>query len=251
MIDFSICIANRVIGVSARYDSTRVFCKEYLTEETPELTVSVNQADIEFERSKSIREDALEGIPARNFPDSYLETLALYRKIADQMLFFDTLLYHGSAIAVDGQCYLFTATSGTGKSTHTRLWRETFGERAVMVNDDKPLLSITDDGVLACGTPWNGKHQLGNNVMLPLKAICILQRGQDNHIRPITAAEALPMLLQQSYRPSGVPAMGKYMELVDKLAKGVSFYLLQCNMDPQAAQVSYEAMAAGRKEESI
>ena len=248
MINFSIHIANRVVGISALHDATRQFCKDYLTEEPPELTVTVTQVDIEYERNKSIREEKMEGIPARNFPDSYLETLAVYRKIADKMLSLDTLLYHGSAIAVDGQSYLFTATSGTGKSTHTRLWREAFGERAVMVNDDKPLLSITDDGVFACGTPWNGKHFLGNNVVLPLKAICILQRGEENHIRPITPAEALPILLQQSYRPNGVCAMGKYMELVDKLANGVSFYLLECNMDPKVALVSYEAMSAERKE---
>ena len=248
MTKFSMRIANRVVGISALYESTRQFCKDYLTEELPELTVTITLADIEYERSKNIREEELEGIPHRNFPDSYLETLAVYRKIADEMLYLDTLLYHGSAIAVDGQSYLFTATSGTGKSTHTRLWREAFGERAVMVNDDKPLLSITKDGVFACGTPWNGKHFLGNNVVLPLKAICILQRGAENIIRPITPAESLPILLQQSYRPNGVRAMGKYMELVDKLANGVSFYLLECNMDPKAALVSYEAMSAERKE---
>ena len=249
MINFSIRLANRVVGISALYESTRQFCKDYLTEELPELTVTVTQEDIEYERNKNIREEEMEGIPHRNFSDSYLETLAVYRKIADEMLFFDTLLYHGSAIAVEGRSYLFTATSGTGKSTHTRLWRETFGERAVMVNDDKPLLSITDDGVYACGTPWNGKHFLGNNVVLPLKAICILRRGIENRIHQITPAEALPILLQQSYRPNGVRAMGKYMELVDKLANGVSYYLLECNMDPQAALVSYEAMSAERKEE--
>jgi len=249
MTDFSIELANRVIGISALHDSTRQFCKDYLSQDIPELNVSVTQTDIDFEREKSIREAKIEGIPVVNYSDEYLETLAVYRKIADQMLNLDTLLYHGSAIAVDGQCYLFTATSGTGKSTHTRLWREMFGERAVMVNDDKPLLSITDTGIFACGTPWNGKHFLGNNVVLPLKAICILQRGEENHIRSIAASEALPMLLQQIYRPSVVQAMVKYMELVDKLAKGVSFYLLQCNMDPQAALVSYEAMSAGRKED--
>lgn len=249
MITFSVRLANRVIGVSALYDSTRQFCKDYLTDEAPELTVVVTQDDIDYERSKSIREAKLEGIPVQNYPDSYLETLAVYRKIADRMIELDTLLYHGSAISVDGQCYLFTATSGTGKSTHTRLWREAFGNRAIMVNDDKPLLSITDAGVYACGTPWNGKHFLGNNVVLPLKAICILQRGAENRIYPISASEALPMLLQQSYRPNGALAMGKYMELIDKLSKGVSFYLLQCNMDPSAAVVAYETMSAERKEE--
>ena len=79
---------------------------------------------------------------------------------------------------MDGQAVLFTAKSGTGKSTHTKLWRDLFGERAVMVNDDKPLLRILKDGVLVCGTPWDGKHRLSTNCALPLKAICILERGK-------------------------------------------------------------------------
>lgn len=70
---------------------------------------------------------------------SYLETLAVYRKIVTRLVFSDILLIHGSAIAVDGKAYLFTAPSGTGKSTHTRMCREYFKDRAVMVNDDKPL----------------------------------------------------------------------------------------------------------------
>ena len=100
------------------------------------------------------------------------------------MISYDTILFHGSVIAVDGIGYLFTAKSGTGKSTHTRLWREYFGDRAAMVNDDKPLLKITDSSVIAYGTPYNGKHRLGTNISVPLKAICILTRAADNHIEP-------------------------------------------------------------------
>ena len=111
-----------------------------------------------------------------------METLAVYRKIADQMLSYDTLLFHGSVVAVDETGYLFTAKSGTGKSPHARLWREYLGERAVMVNDDKPLLQITKNGVIAYGTPWDGKHHLSSNIAVPLKAICILTRASENHI---------------------------------------------------------------------
>ena len=106
------------------------------TESPVYFTIVTTQSDIDFEREKSAREDTKEGIPIRHFSDAYLETLAVYRKIADHLLSCDTLLFHGSVIAVDGEGYLFTAKSGTGKSTHTRLWREYFGERAVMVNDE-------------------------------------------------------------------------------------------------------------------
>ena len=181
----------------------------------------------------------MEGKDPQVYSDGYLESLAVYRKICEKMVEFDTILMHGSVVAVDGVAYLFTAKSGTGKSTHTRFWREVFGERAVMVNDDKPLLKLTEDGVLACGTPWDGKHRLSSNVCLPLKAICILERGDVNEIHRISPQEALPMVFQQTYRPKN---LAKYMEIIDKLVGRVEFYRLRCNMTPEAAQVAYEAM---------
>ena len=99
----------------------------------------------DFEREKSAREDESEGIPTWHFPDSYPEELADYRRIAKNMTDYNTILYHGFVIAVEGASYLFTAKFGTGKSRHTRMWRECFDDRAVMENDDKPLLKITDN----------------------------------------------------------------------------------------------------------
>ena len=101
------------------------------------------------------------------------------KKILDR----NCVLFHCSAVAVDGKAYLFTAASGTGKSTHTRMWRQHFGGRAVMVNDDKPILRIKDDGIYVCGTPWCGKHGLQTNVEVPVQGICILGGGEKNMIK--------------------------------------------------------------------
>lgn len=207
-----------------------------------DFAVQTQQADIDFEREKSAREDEVEGRTVRNPSDGYLETLAVYRKIAEKMPDYDTILAHGSAVAVDGDAYLFIAKSGTGKSTHTRLWRQLLGSRAVMVNDDKPLIRVTDAGAIIYGTPWDGKHRLSNNIDVPLKAICILTRGAENRIEPVTSAEAYPMLLQQVYRPADPAALSKTLHLIDTLAASVSLWRLSCNMDPDAANVSYEAM---------
>ena len=235
-------IADKVTEVNSIYDEVHEYCADYLTDAPTDYTVTTTQADIDFERERSAREDEVEGIPTRHFPDSYLEELAVYRKIAEQMIEFDTILFHGSVIAVDGIGYLFTAKSGTGKSTHTRLWREYFGDRAVMVNDDKPLLKIMDNGVIAYGTPYNGKHRLGANVAVPLKAICILTRATDNHIEPITREQAYTMLLQQVYRPADSVLMMKTLNLIDRLADMVKLYRLGCNRDISAAKVAFEGM---------
>lgn len=243
MIEFTMEIAGHTAAVTAMYDSTRDHCGNYLCQKTAEFSLVITPSDIAFEREKSAREEALEGLPHRPFPDPYLETIALQRKLAETLFDNDILLFHGSALAVDGTAYLFTAKSGTGKSTHARLWRETLGHRAVMVNDDKPFLHLGTDIVRVCGSPWNGKHGLGSNISVPLKAICILQQGKENHIWPITPAEALPFLIQQSNRPQAAARMPKYLELIDRLSRNVEFYRLTCNMDPSAAILSYTAMS--------
>ena len=235
-------IADKVVEINSIYDEVHEYCAGYKTDETAEYSVITTQADIDFEREKSAREDEFEGRPIRHFSDGYLEELAVYRKIAEQMIDHDTILFHGSVVSVDGEGYLFTAKSGTGKSTHTRLWREYFGERAVMVNDDKPLLHITDSGVVAYGTPYNGKHRIGSNISVSLKAICILTRAADNHIEPITREQAYMMLLQQVYRPADSDKMMTTLSLIDRLADMVNLYQLGCNMNISAAKVAFEGM---------
>lgn len=121
-VSFRIALAGQVIGVSALYEQTRTFCKNYLTDAPASFEVAVTPADIAFEREKNDREAAVEGHAPGNFSDEYLETLALYRKIVERLLEWDTLLFHGSCISVDSKAYLFTAKSGTGKSTHTQLY---------------------------------------------------------------------------------------------------------------------------------
>ena len=251
---FDIKLADRVIRIHAMHDYIIEYCRDYVlftqgetNEEFPvDFEVTVTRSDIDSERDKSAAEDIKEGIPIRHFTDEYLETLAVYRKIAEQMLSYDTILFHGSVIAVEGEGYLFTAKSGTGKSTHARLWRETFGNRAVMVNDDKPLLRITKDGVIAYGTPWDGKHRLSSNTSVPLKGICILERAAKNHIIRLDSKEQLrgayPMMVQQTHKSSHPASALKTMELIDRLMEAVPIYRLSCNMESEAAKVAYEGM---------
>ena len=235
-------MAEKVIEVRSMYEKVQEYCKGYECGGEPDLIVETVQADIELECDREIKCAEREGREPHNSSDAYREELAVYRKIAEWMPVNDTVLFHGSVIAVDGQGFLFTAKSGTGKSTHTRLWRELLGERAVMVNDDKPLLKITEDSVIAYGTPYNGKHRLGCDMSVRLKGLCILERSADNHIERIDKAQAYSMLLQQVYRPFDGAMMAKTLSLVDKLAKNTELYRLGCNMDISAAQVAYNGM---------
>ena len=179
-------IAGKNIELISIHKAVHRLCRDYRAEGGPDFRVEIGQADLDYERSRATIDAS----------DAYLEALAVYRKIAEKMPEYDTVLMHGSAAALDGEAYLFTAKSGVGKSTHARLWREVFGARVVMVNDDKPLVRITDSGVTVYGTPWNGKHRLGENISAPLRAVCILERAEENMIRPVTKAEAYPALLR-------------------------------------------------------
>ena len=235
-------IADKMIEVVSIYEKVHNYCKDYAASGRADFTVTTTQEDIDFETQRELRCAEREGRPPLDSPDDYREELAVYRKIAEKCPDWDTVLFHGSVIAVDGQGFLFTAKSGTGKSTHTRLWREYFGDKAVMVNDDKPLLKITDSGVTAYGTPYNGKHRLGCNMSVPLKAVCILTRGEKNSIVRIDKSEAYAMLLQQVYRPMKTLQMAKTLRLLDELAAKVELYRLACNMDIEAAEVAYNGM---------
>ena len=242
MNNFKIRLADKIIEISAIHKYIADYCKEYISTGISDFSVQVTQSDIDFEREKSKQEDIKENIPIRHFSDDYLETLAVYRKIADEMLEYNTILFHGSVVSVDNIGYLFTAKSGTGKSTHTSLWRELFKERAIMVNDDKPLLRVTENGVTAYGTPWNGKHRLSTNIGVPLNAICVLERSDENHIEKVTAESVYNMLVQQVYRPQNPQKLLKTLQLIDVMADNVNFYRLGCNMDISAAEIAYNGM---------
>jgi len=111
-----------------------------------------------------------------------------------------------------------------------------------MVNGDKPLVKIADSGVTVYGTPWNGKHRLGENISAPLRAVCILERAEENMIRPVTKAEAYPALLRQIYRPADPVMLAKTLGLIDRLADTIGLFRLGCNMDREAAEISYNGM---------
>ena len=242
MNQFTVSLAGIPIGVSVLHASTMRFCRDYITDEAPAFSVTLSQSLIDAERERSYRQDQREGIPRRHYSDAYLEPLALYRAIAGPLLEYDTVIFHGSVLAAEGQAYLFTAPSGTGKTTHAQLWLRNI-PNAHVLNGDKPLLRIREGQVLACGTPWQGKENYGRNEILPLKAICILERARENHIEEIGIGDALGVLIQQIHRPDQPDALLKTMNLLGKLGSSLRLYRLGCNMEAEAAWISYRGMS--------
>ena len=133
-------------------------CRDYITDTTPEFSIEMTEDDIAAEKERS--ED-------KSYSDEYYESLAFYRKLCDKIPDRGIILFHSCAVAVDGKAYLFTAPSGTGKSTHASLWKEILGERVRIINGDKPLIRVTPGLITVYGTPW--KFACGySRHMLPL-----------------------------------------------------------------------------------
>lgn len=230
-------IADVVFDAEIKYNYTANLCKNYVydCEEEPRFTATVTEADVAAERTL-----------ASEFPDAYLESLALFRKLCDYCLTnADGIIFHSSAIAVDGNAYLFTAPSGTGKSTHARLWREMLGDKAVMINDDKPIIRYIDGEFYVYGTPWNGKHRLDTNTRAKIKAICAIRQAKENVIERATTQEMLITVLNQTIRPADPMQMDKLLTLIDKMLKTVGIFKLGCDISREAAETSYNAMVKG------
>ena len=232
-------IADVVFEAKLIYGYTEKLCKsyEYFGDQPCAFTAVMTEEDINAENNDITQE----------FPAAYLESLALFRKLLDYTLkYSDGIVFHSSAIMVDGEAYLFTAPSGTGKSTHARLWREMLGDKAVMINDDKPIVRWVDGAFYVYGTPWNGKHRLDTNCRAKIKAICKISQAKENSIRRASTAEMLITVLNQTIRPTEAEVMDKLLGMIEKLLTSVDLYCLGCNVSREAAELSYKTMSGGK-----
>lgn len=200
-----------------------------------DMLVEASHKQLYMERYPTVSEEVAE----------YMCTGASFYR---QLLDFGGMMLHSSAVVVDGKAYLFTADPGTGKSTHTKLWLDRFGDRAYILNDDKPALRLEPEGWFAYGTPWSGKYDLSTDRRVPLAGIAAVFRGEENTIVPFRGLQAIHALLKQVNRPKATGYREKLLELLDKLITQVPVWKLTCNMDPEAAEISYHAMSGGKQE---
>lgn len=240
MESFNIELAGIPLNVKCKYEENKAFFIGYYTDKDPFFSVEPTEEILESVQKDFDVLNESEGNPKVRYSESFLENNAIHILIADQLSEYNTIMLHGSALTIDSEGIIFTAKSGTGKSTHTRLWREVFGSRVQMVNDDKPLIRV--DEMKVYGTPWDGKHHLSNNIATPLKAIVKIERAAKNQIKQIGIKEALTVLMKRTHIPTDSSKRAIIMDLYLKLVGCISFYKLECNMDQEAARVAYNAI---------
>ena len=204
--------------------------EDYRTDEEPLYTVSATDEDLDAERKLSLRNNGS------------LEFVCIYRKIAEVLPLHDAFVMHGAAISRGEGCYLITAPSGTGKTTHARLWLKAFPD-AWILNGDKPILRKQDGRFYAYGTPWNGKERYGTNGRSEVKAISLLHRSEINEIFPAGGGDMIGFIMKQVYLPREPICRIRQLELMDEFLQSTPIYRMGCNMDPEAAIIAYEAMS--------
>lgn len=224
-------IADTNIKINSFYESTKQRLNPYFTNDKHfDFEVAFSQEEI-IERSKS---------PQNPCPVEEAESVLILNDVLKKMLTdFNGFFFHSSCLMLDGYAYVFTAPSGTGKSTHTALWRKHFKNKVTMINDDKPIIRKQNGIFYAYGTPWMGKSEIGSNIKAPVKAVFILKRGNENSCKRVKTSEVFKEILEATIVPNEKENMSKLLGLLDEFFSSVKLFRLICNTDEQACITAY------------
>lgn len=231
-------IADLLVDVPELGDMPRR-CENYLYQgsEAPDFEI----------REASFQPDSWPGLTGNDL--IYMETGSIF---FFNLLRYDGMMLHSSAVEMDGKAYLFSGQCGMGKSTHTRLWQSTFGEAAQVFNDDKPALRYLDGKWYAYGAPWCGKDGINQNKKVPLAGICFLRQAPHNKITRLTPKEALSRVFSQTGNKfKRVENLDLLIRQVDKLVTKIPVFELENRPEPEAAKLSYETMRQAAQEEGL
>lgn len=240
---FDVSVAGKNIRIECHDRTVFRQCRSYLSHfDESDLIIAPTMEEIEAESTElpPINEYYEGVVTTRFYGES--ENRVICRKIANAMLSFDTFLMHGSVVALDNQAYMFTASSGVGKTTRTRIFRDIYPS-SIVINGDKPLIKITPREAIACGTPWCGKEGWNTNIMVPLRAIFLLERareGEESSIEEISLGKAFPFLLQQTHRPEDPDLIRKSLILLKALEGRVKIYKFRSTPTEESVRLAYE-----------
>ena len=236
---FTIQIAGINVAINNKYDYVRNLCRDYIIDNSvdPDITVEISEETIDEELA----------IATVEVSRGYAESICIYRVICRRLpKDFSAYLFHSAVIEFKGDGYAFSAKSGTGKSTHISLWRKHFGSDVHIINGDKPILRFVDGELYAFGTPWCGKEGWQSNNKAKLKALCFIERAQENSIRAISASDAIARIFHQILMPEDLETVDALIPLLDQTLRTVPCYVLYCNISEEAAQIAYDGMSGNK-----
>ena len=233
--------ADHIFEIEHEYEYFSKMAKDYLclcSENA--IKIKATKEDAEKWKATHKSEDNID------YPLFYLETLVIQSKVADVLSKNHSFVFHGSTIYLDDldNAYIFTAPSGTGKSTHSRLLKSMFLDRINYVNDDKPFIRFDTDTLFynVYGSPWDGKERRSNNVKARLRGIFIVNRSLKCSTERLSPKEAINHLIKQIHIPSGLEGTLNGTEFIVNLCKDIPIYILNVDMSEDAPKTSYEIM---------
>lgn len=229
-------LADYVLDLKGRFPRLEKMCSDYAVEnQNPIAEFEVTDEDLAHEAEKS----------EAKYSNFYLETIAMYRKIAEWLPLHNAFLLHSAVYDVNGVGIALAAHSGTGKTTHMRLWQQLLGDEFKIVNGDKPIIRFFDgepNTPYAYGTPWNGKEHLGCNMKTKLQHICFIERAEVNSCTPMEPKEAIDLIFNQVYMPKNPMAVMNTIQLINRFIYDCKLWKIRCNMDISAAEVAYKTI---------
>ncbi len=229
-------IAEMNIAVEARNERVYEYMRDYLTD-SDEYELYIEPDDEMIERERQIGEE----IHQRVQSDYMCESVAILRVICDYIINKGGFFLHCSCLKYKGEAIIFTAPSGTGKSTHSSLWRRHFGDEVEMINDDKPLVREKDGRFYIYGTPWRGKHGIGSNISAPIRAIVFIRQEHENIAEDMKPFEALSLLMQQTVLPTDSSKdMSTLLDLLGRMIESVQMYKLGCTISDEAVTTIHD-----------
>lgn len=230
---FKIRIADLIIAINSENEYIKSLCNDYVvTDSSVDFEVFITKYDIEYERKQCEFECS----------ENELEFIAIYRKICLKMIEFDGFLFHAATIDYNGEAVAFAARSGVGKSTHVSLWQKCFKNDVKIINGDKPIFRRINGVFYAFGTPWCGKERLNLNMSSKIKAVCFIQRSNNNSATEISASEVVGQIYEQMILPKDAFLTVKQLDLLNDFLSSVKIYKLNCNMNETAALTAKKAI---------
>ena len=233
-------LADFVVKLDNQHEFITRQCMEYRYDGTDpvDFTIRVTEDEISDERGY---------FPENHHSLGYLESICAYRKLCVGLPMRNAMVIHGSVIECDGNGIAFLARSGVGKTTHTMLWKQVYGDKVTIINGDKPIIRFFDGVPFAYGTPWSGKENLQSNRRVRLTDICLIQRGTENAVFRIDPAQQLDAFMQQILIPTEPAAAERTLELLDSLLSECRVWVIQCNISQEAAIVAYNAIMGDKE----
>lgn len=225
-------IADLIVEMNPKYNNTIELAEPFLYDGDKPADFNLKVSD---EYLNDLMSKAVEGSTVDK-----MENFAFGCEFNRTAINYGTMLIHSSALIYDGGAYLFSAKSGVGKSTHTKLWLKAFGDKVHIMNDDKPVVKLLDGKAIAYGTPFDGGSGIALNEAYPLKAIIFIERGEENSVRVPETKEVIQKLYFQTAHMVGASTAENMLKNFEKLLSLTKFYVLTCNTDISAAHIVFE-----------